>query len=63
MQVISLKKASKPAPQASLVKRCALGLFRTVRVVTEHGQGLPAKLTQSAADIREAWQETARPNV
>ena len=46
-----------------LVKRCALGLFRLVREVASHAQEVPGVLMQAASDVRDAWEESSRPNV
>lgn len=62
MQVtISLKKDVKAEVKQSLTKRFALGVFKTVRAVAQHGQAAPAMLAQSLNEVRDAWVES-RPN-
>ena len=51
---------SNPRNEASVVKRCALYIFRVLRSVT--GQ-LWRTATKVATDIGEAWAESSRPNV
>lgn len=46
-----------------LVKRGALVAFRVLRAVTEQAKKAPGLLAQASADVRDAWQESARPNV
>ena len=46
-----------------LVKRGALVTFRALRAVLEQARKAPGFLAQASADVRDAWQESARPNV
>lgn len=46
-----------------LVKRGALVAFRVLRGLTEQAKKAPGILAQASADVRDAWQESARPNV
>lgn len=46
-----------------LVKRGARALFTLVRSTAGQAQRVPGILSQAGADVREAWAETARPNV
>ncbi|MBK9160406.1 MAG: hypothetical protein IPM27_02375 [Nitrosomonadales bacterium] len=62
MNTIHLSKAAKPTSQSSLLKRCALTVFKTVRSVAEQGKKAPSALAQSFTEVRDAWVET-RPNV
>ena len=54
---------SSPPPAERLVKRGALLAFRALRAVTERAKQAPGILAQAGADVRTAWQESARPNV
>ena len=51
-----------PQPTERLVKRGALSLFLAVRSAVAYSKELPAILGQAATDIREAWEESSRPN-
>ena len=44
-----------------LVKRMALGTFRTLRVASDQLRKVPGVLAQAGADIKCAWQESAHP--
>lgn len=46
-----------------LVKRGARALFSLVRSTANQAQRVPGILSQATADVRDAWAETARPNV
>lgn len=46
-----------------LVKRGARALFTLVRSTAGQAQRIPGILSQATSDVREAWAETARPNV
>lgn len=46
-----------------IVKRTALVTFRLLRTVAEHAKKAPGIMAQASTDIREAWAESARPNV
>lgn len=61
MNAIRLSKQVKPAPKASLIKRCALTVFKTVRAVADEGKRAPSAFAQSFNDVRDAWVES-RPN-
>ena len=52
---------SQPADR--LVKRGARALFTLVRSTAGQAQRVPGILAQAATDVREAWTESARPNV
>ncbi len=54
---------SNPSSGERLVKRSALMAFRALRAITEQAKKAPGILAQASADVRDAWQETARPNV
>lgn len=54
---------SNPQPTERLVKRAARFAFSTLRILASKASTVPGTLSQAASDVREAWQETARPNV
>lgn len=54
---------SNPSSGERLVKRGALLAFRTLRAITDRAKKAPGFLAQAGADVRAAWQESARPNV
>jgi hypothetical protein len=45
-----------------LVKRGALTAFRLLRAACAQASTVPGILAQASADVREAWQESSRPN-
>jgi hypothetical protein len=45
-----------------LVKRSALTAFRLLRAACAQASTVPGILAQASADVREAWQESSRPN-
>lgn len=59
---VSLKKEVNTAPQCSLTKRVALGVFRAARAAAGVAQAAPSRLAHSFDEVRDAWVET-RPNV
>lgn len=64
-----MKVHNQPIPLANpkstdrLVKRGARALFTLVRSTAGQAQRVPGILSQATSDVREAWAETARPNV
>ena len=54
---------ANPKSADRLVKRGARALFILVRSTTGQAQRVPGILSQATIDVREAWAETARPNV
>jgi hypothetical protein len=52
-----------PKPADRLVKRGARALFSLVRSTAGQAQRVPGILSQATTDVREAWAESARPNV
>lgn len=50
-------------PAERLVKRGARALFMLVRSTAGQAQRVPGILSQATSDVRDAWAETARPNV
>ncbi|MBU0752975.1 MAG: hypothetical protein KJ787_04050 [Gammaproteobacteria bacterium] len=53
---------SNPSEEGKVVKTCALFTFRALRTVADYVSQLPAVATQAANDVREAWEESSRPN-
>lgn len=43
------------------VKRGALAAFRLLRAGLDQAKTVPGLLQKTAADIREAWEESSRP--
>lgn len=48
--------------EVKVVKTCALFTFRALRTVADYVSQLPAVATQAATDVRDAWEESSRPN-
>jgi hypothetical protein len=48
--------------ESSLTKTAALVTFRALRSVAGYVAELPAVATQVADDVRQAWEESSRPN-
>jgi len=46
-----------------LVKTAALYTFRGLRALVEAAQAVPGIVAEAASDVREAWEESSRPNV
>jgi hypothetical protein len=51
----------KPKESKRITKRLALFAFSTFRGAIDNATKLPGVLLETASDIRDAWQETARP--
>ena len=45
-----------------LVKRGALTAFRLLHAACAQASTVPGLLAQASADVRDAWQESSRPN-
>ena len=54
---------ANPKPADRLVKRSARALFSLMRSTAGQAQRVPGILSQATTDVREAWAESARPNV
>lgn len=54
---------SNTTNESSLTKTAALVTFRALRSVAGYVAELPAVATQVADDVRQAWEESRRPNV
>ena len=52
-----------PKPAERSVKRVARAVFRLVRSPASKAQSVPSVLARAAGDVREAWRESASPNV
>lgn len=63
VQPIRLNADLTVTKQESLVKQGALGTFRALRYLLAQGKKAPGLLQQAVVDVREAWEETSRPNV
>ncbi|MBK7815017.1 MAG: hypothetical protein IPJ52_12320 [Rhodocyclaceae bacterium] len=61
MKVVPIPLAV-PQPQERIVKRGASLAFRTLFAIAEQAKKAPGLIKQAADDVRDAWQETARPN-
>lgn len=53
---------SSDASNARLVKSASLLLFRGVRAAVEAAKEVPGVVEQAVSDVREAWEESSRPN-
>jgi hypothetical protein len=49
-------------PAERVVKRGAFLAFTALRGLARQSSKVPGLLQQAAQDIKEAWQESARPN-
>ena len=49
-------------PTERIAKRGALILFRGLRALSEQVAKAPGVLAQASADVREAWEQSSRPN-
>lgn len=61
VQPIPLVKVAAP-DDSRLIKQGALTMFRLLRSGIEQAKELPGIVQQVATDIREAWEESSRPN-
>lgn len=62
VQPIRLNADLTVVKDESLVKQGALSTFRAVRFLMAQSKKAPGLLQQAVADVREAWEESARPN-
>jgi hypothetical protein len=46
----------------SVVKQGALATFKAVRFLMAQSKKAPGLLQQAVSDVREAWEESSRPN-
>ena len=49
--------------ESRLVKQGAFAVFRALRVIADQAKKTPGILAQASVDVREAWEESSRPNV
>jgi hypothetical protein len=56
-------RLSDVEPSERIVKRGALLLFRGVRSLTAQAVKAPGVLAQASKDVRDAWRQSASPNV
>lgn len=61
VQPISLVKATVP-DDSRPIKQGALAMFRLLRSAMNQAKTVPGIVQQVATDIREAWEESSRPN-
>ena len=61
VQPIALTPAAQQSSE-SIVKRSALSAFRLLRAAIGQASTVPGMLAQASADVRDAWQESSRPN-
>lgn len=63
-----MKTVSNPIPLAPdacetrWVKSASLLLFRGLRAAAEAAMEVPGIVEQAVSDVREAWEESSRPN-
>lgn len=63
-----MKTVSNPIPLATdssksrWVKSASLLLFRGLRAAAEAAMEVPGIVEQAVSDVREAWEESSRPN-
>lgn len=48
--------------ESRIVKSAALVTFRLVRATIEAAKTVPGIVSQAASDVRDAWEESSRPN-
>jgi len=61
-QPIQLNPDLTVVREESVVKQGALTTFRALRYLMAQSRKAPGLMQQAAQEIREAWQESARPN-
>ena len=54
---------SLPVPADRLLRRSALAAFRGLRAASIGARAVPDLFTLAVQDVRDAWRESARPNV
>lgn len=54
---------SLPVPADRLLRRSALAAFRGLRAAGTRARAVPDLFTLAVQDVRDAWRESARPNV
>jgi hypothetical protein len=54
---------SLPVPGDRLLRRSALAAFRSLRAAGTRALAVPDLFTLAVQDVRDAWRESARPNV
>ena len=63
-----MKTVSNPIPLATdasdnhWIKNASLLLFRGIRAVVGAAKEVPGAVEQAVSDVREAWEESSRPN-
>lgn len=63
-----MKTVSNPIPLATdgsetrWVKSASLLIFRGLRAAAEAAMEVPCIVEQAVSDVREAWEESSRPN-
>lgn len=62
VQPIRLNPDLTVVHEDSLVKQGALATFRAVRFLMAQSKKTPGLLQQAVVDVREAWEESSRPN-
>lgn len=62
VQPIRLNADLTIAKSESMIKTCARLTFRSLRSAVAYSKEVPGLIQQAKADIREAWEETSRPN-
>lgn len=53
---------SDSQPSERIVKRGALLLFRGIHALATQAAKAPGVIAQASADVREAWEQSSRPN-
>ncbi|MBK6357126.1 MAG: hypothetical protein IPF44_10565 [Betaproteobacteria bacterium] len=48
--------------ESRLIKSTALMAFRFLRTTIEAAKTVPGIVAEAASDVREAWEESSRPN-
>ena len=61
VQPVPLTQADAES-ETRIVKSAALVTFRFVRATINAAKTVPGIVSQAASDVRDAWEESSRPN-
>ncbi|MEF8699081.1 MAG: hypothetical protein V5B32_03135 [Candidatus Accumulibacter sp. UW26] len=61
VQPVPLKPADAES-ETRIIKSAALVTFRFVRATINAAKTVPGIVSQAASDVRDAWEESSRPN-
>ena len=55
-------KPAEAESETRIIKSAALVTFRFVRATINAAKTVPGIVNQAASDVRDAWEESSRPN-